>query len=194
MKTTALLIVGLLLAASVHAQQKQPYVALTAYNHSFSPKLFPGSWNPALTVEYGFALQEKGRSRWHLPVRLLYLHHRHLYRAVGFAAGPRYQHVGRLGLIKGADFTLGYLHSFDLYRRYGQTSSGTYEPARDPGRGSLLPALRLSLGYDFSAKMNLPVEVLLSYQMALQSPFSGVLPFIPHAGFQAGASFYLASK
>ncbi len=194
MKRTLLLILLLMVTGAANAQQKRPYVSLTAYNHSFSLKLFPGSWNPGLAVEYGFALREKGKSRWHLPVRLLYISHRHLYRAVGISTGIQVQHSGPGGFVKGADFTIGYLRSFDQYQRYAPTSGGSYEKVRDPGRGSLLPALRLSLGYDFSAKTTLPLELFASYQLALQSPFSGVIPFIPHPGFQAGARIHLPSK
>ena len=191
MKQTLLLLATLLMVVVTKAQHKQPYLALTLYNHSFSAKLFPRPLNLGLALEYGLSLNKKEKNRWYVPISLLYINHRNLYQAVGISAGIQYKHVGQNGFVKGGDFSIGYLQSFDVYQRYAQTSKGKYEKVGDPGRGSLLPAIRLSLGYDFSKKGELPLELFTRYQLALQSPFSGAVPFIPQLGFQLGAGFNL---
>jgi hypothetical protein len=195
MKTIAITIIFIVLltgmGSTVNCQQKSQFLSITLYNHSFSSQLFTKPQNLSFSIEYNFGINKKVRNQWFVPIVFNFINHQYVYNAFGLSTGIRYKYNSKYGIVAGSGFTIGYLRSFDKYQRYAKNSQGKYEKAPDAGRGSLLPALNVQLGYDFSHKTNLPIELFIRYQLAVQMPFiKDVAGLITYMGFQFGVSYF----
>ena len=194
MKTIAKTIIFITLLLNIeytaNCQQKSQFLSLILYNHSFSSQLFTKPQNLSFSIEYNFGINKKVTNQWFVPIAFNFINHQYVYNAFGLSTGIRYKYNSKYGIVAGSGFTLGYLRSFDKYQRYIKNSQGKYEKALDAGRGSLFPALNVQLGYDFSKKRIIPIELFIRYQLAVQMPFiKDVAGLITHMGFQFGVSY-----
>jgi hypothetical protein len=175
----------------VNCQQKSQFLSVILYNHSFSSQLFSKPQNLSFSIEYDFGINRKLVNQWFVPVAFNFINHQYVYNAFGLSTGIQYKYNSKIGIVAGSGFTIGYLRCFDKYQRYVKNSQGKYEKAPDAGRGSLLPAFNLQLGYDFSKKRIALIELFIRYQLAAQLPFiPDVAGLITHMCFQLGVSYF----
>ncbi|MEL6669777.1 MAG: hypothetical protein AAFO91_06340 [Bacteroidota bacterium] len=149
-------------------------------------RAFKYPYKPAITLGTDYVLGQDNGRNWFISGDLGFYFHRDFRTAVFMRAGIGYQQqIRRFKL--GLRATAGSALVFATEPVYA-FENGEYIQARNSGQLVFMPGADISLAYELRKRANSP-EVFLSYQIAIDSPFSPTA-VLPHVFVGGGITFY----
>lgn len=152
----------------------------------WSPKIHPG-------IRIGSRYYYLEKEKWELfqTAKLGYFFHRHAQQAVQLYTELGYRHAVYKNLFAEARLGVGYMVSVPDMQLFS-FDNGEYRSKSTKARSQFMGGVDIALGYDLKTLTQLPLDVYLSYQFWVQSPFvNGYVPVLPNNSIHIGAIYYL---
>lgn len=168
-------------------------IELSAGNFSVGmpfSKIFIGKYYPAVTAGTEFYYRKTVHSSIYQVLRIGVYYNKYSTSSIFINTDFGYRYTCGFGLFADAGLGAGYSHLFRPGAIYKQNSSGDYEQVRDWGSPSLMADYTLSIGYDLTNQVNLPVSFFLRYGNYIQLFYNKDLPVLPQNSFQLGARYF----
>lgn len=86
---------------------------------------------------------------------------------------------------------LGIIKDFNYNQTFVLNSNGQYESIKDKGNYGMLVSLGFGAAYDININDEFSITPFLRYEGIFQTPYSSLLPFLPHSIVNVGSRFKL---
>jgi hypothetical protein len=158
-------------------------------------KIFINKIYPLATLGTEFYYRNKEHSRIYQTVKIGGYYNKYNTSAFFVNSEIAYRYTFGFGIYADANLGVGYSHLFRPNAIYKLNSNGEYEQVRDWGKPSILANYLLSIGYDFSKRVNVPTSVFLRFGNYFQLFYNVPdIPVLPQNSFQIGARFLINVK
>ncbi len=165
-------------------------------NHSAFPfasfsRLFSGPWHPGFEVSTAITWREKNKHQWLQEGKAGYFYQQFIQHGVSLYTNLAYKHRILTSFSAKVGLGAGYFHSMPLQQRFSLQDNGNYEHLKSIGRGQAMIALNLTAGYRFNKTSRHPLEVFITYQQWLQTPYvPSYVPLLPYNSIMLGINWY----
>lgn len=157
-------------------------------------KTFINKYYPLATLGTEFYYRDKKSSQIYQTSKIGVYYNRYNTSAFFLNTEIAYRYIFRFGLFTDAGLGLGYSHLFHPNAIYEQDDNGVYEQVRDWGKPSLITNFSLSIGYDFSKRLNKSASVFLRYGNYIQLFYNSDIPVLPQNSIQLGTRFFIQKR
>jgi hypothetical protein len=154
-------------------------------------KIFINKFYPLATLGTEFYYRNKKHSQIYQTVKIGGYYNKYNTSAFFVNTEIAYRYTFGFGLFADANLGVGYSHLFRPNAIYKLNSNGEYEQVRDWGKPSIMADYLLSIGYDFSRRMNKPASIFLCYGNFIQLFYNSDIPALPQNSFQIGIRFLI---
>jgi hypothetical protein len=153
-------------------------------------KIFISKFYPAATAGTEFYYRKTNHSRIYQALRIGGYYSKYSTSAIFINTDIGYRFTFGFGLFADAGLGAGYSHLFRPGSIYTQNGSGEYEQVSDWGKPGFMADYTLSIGYDLTNRLNMPLSFFIRYGSYIQLFYNEDLPVLPQNSFQVGARYF----
>lgn len=156
--------------------------------------IWSATLHPGLQIGTQITYAQFSKSKIYQTAKIGYFHHKYAQNAWQFLTEFGYQYQLNSGLFFSPKIGVGYLHSSPNLEVF-TFDNGNYQLQNYKGRHQLMGGITALIGYNFSPKMNIPLEAYLGYNFWVQSPFvNKYVPVLPNNSVQLGVIYRILKK
>jgi len=153
--------------------------------------IFINKFYPLVTIGTEFYYRNKNKSQIYQTAKIGGYYNKYNTSSFFINTEIGYRYTFGFGLFADANLGVGYSHLFHPNAIYKPNDNGEYEQVRDWGKPSIMADYLLSIGYDFSKRLNKPASIFLRYGNYMQLFYNSDIPVLPQNSFQIGIRFFV---